>query len=653
MIDLGHYTLLASLITCLWGAFAGIMGGWKENYALRRSAARSVHANFVLMLLASAALSGLILADNFSVRYVASYSSRNMPLLFKFSAFWGGQEGSLLFWALSLSLMSFLAILFSRSHSARLVSYLAGFLLSLMAFFSFLVFVTGNPFDLMERQVFDGQGLNPLLQNWYMVIHPPTLFWGFAGVAVPFAFALAALADGFRDRTWLRSAGIWAFIGWIFLTIGITLGGRWAYEELGWGGYWAWDPVENASLLPWLVLTAFIHSIILYQGKGTLKVWSFLLLITTFELTIFGTFITRSGVLSSVHAFGNSSIGPFLMWFMILTSLLALGWMFVRREHFRSEYRLESFFSREASFVLNNWVLTVLSLAIFCGTVMPAASEIVTGRKVSVEAAFYNNVSWPLGLILLLLVGACTMLSWKKTKSREIRIQLFFSLSAGLLTAAALLLAGLRQGIALAFFSAAAFVLAVIAGKLFRVVVSRGRENETGILAAAWETISRSNRLICSILVHIGVLMVMVGIVASSLYTREETFMVREGEVFQMEGYTLTFNGVKQDSDKVKDILAAEVEVIRGGKVTGVLTPQKHFHRNHEQPMTEIALEQSLFEDLYLILYGWDGEGNFSFRVIINPLIRFIWWGVSLMCLAGCWRLIYMFTDRYRREVSP
>ncbi len=652
MIDLGYYTLLASLITCLWGAFAGIIGGWKENSALRLSAVRSVHANFVLMILASAALFGLILTDNFTVRYVASYSSRQMPLLFKFSSFWGGQEGSLLFWALSLSLVSFLAIIFSSRHSSRLVAYLAGFLLGLMAFFSFLVVVTGNPFELMERQVFDGQGLNPLLQNWYMVIHPPTLFLGFAGVAVPFAFALAALADGFRDRTWLRSAGIWAIIGWIFLTIGITLGGRWAYEELGWGGYWAWDPVENASLLPWLVLTAFIHSIILYQGKGSLKVWSFLLLITTFELTIFGTFITRSGVLSSVHAFGNSSIGPFLMWFMILTSLLALGWMAVRREHFRSASRLESFFSRDAAFILNNWILTALSLAIFCGTVMPAVSEIFSGRKVSVETSFYNNVSWPLGLILLLLVGACTLLSWKKTKAGEIRTHLVLSLAAGVLAGAVLLLAGIRQVMALGFGSAAAFVLAAIAGKLIKVILSGSREDNTGIITAAWQTVSRSNRLICSILVHIGVLMVMVGIVVSSLYTREETFLVREGEVFQMEDYTLTFNGVREDRDEVKDILIAEVEVIRGGKIRGVLTPQKHFHRNHEQPMTEIALEQSIFQDLYLILYGWDGEGNFSFRVIINPLIRFIWWGVSLMCLAGCWRLIYMFTDRHRKEVS-
>ncbi len=506
-----------------------------------------------------------------------------------------------------------------------------------MAFFSFLVFYTGNPFTLMDRQVFDGQGLNPLLQNWYMVIHPPTLFFGFAGVAVPFAIALAAMADGFRDRTWIKGAAFWAIVGWIFLTIGITLGGRWAYVELGWGGYWGWDPVENASLLPWLVLTAFIHSIILYEGKGTLKIWSFVLLITTFELTIFGTFITRSGVLSSVHAFGNSSIGPYLMGAMILTALFCLGLMIYRREHFRSEAQLESFFSREALFVLNNWVLSVLSLAIFCGTVMPAVSELITGRKVSVDAGFYNNVSWPLGLIILLLIGSCTMLAWKKTSGKDIRILFPASLSAGLLAGAIFFFSGIRQGIALAFFAAAAFVIAVISGKIFRAVVLYSREHETNIALASWRLVTLSNRLICSSLIHAGVVMVMVGIIASSLFTREETFMVREGEVFQMEDYTLTFNGVTQDRDAIKDMLTAEVEVSRSGVITGFLKPQKHFYHNHEQPMTEIALDQSLFQDLYLIL---------------NPLVGFIWWGVTVMCLAGAWRLLYILKCSNRKTVS-
>ncbi len=652
MIDLGYYTLLASLLICVWGSFAGIIGGWRESSALIQSAERSVYANFFLLLATSSSLVGLILTDQFMVRYVASYSSRNAPLLYKLSAFWGGQEGSLLFWALSLSLFSFLAIFFSRYHSPRLVAYFSGVLLVLMAFFSFLVFYTGNPFVLMDRQVLDGQGLNPLLQNWYMVIHPPALFFGFAGVAVPFAIALAALLDGFRDRTWLKGAAFWAIVGWIFLTIGITLGGRWAYVELGWGGYWAWDPVENASLLPWLVLTAFIHSIILYEGKGTLKIWSFVLLITTFELTIFGTFITRSGVLSSVHAFGNSTTGPYLMGAMVLTALVCLGLMIYRRKHFRSGVQLESFFSKEALFVLNNWVLSVMSLAIFCGTVMPAVSELITGRKVSVDASFYNNVSWPLGLIILFLIGACSMLAWKKTPGKDIRIFFPASMSAGLLTGAILFYSGIRQGIALLFFSVAAFVAAAVFLKIFRSAISYSREHETNIAQAAWKLVTHSNHLICSSLIHAGVVMVMVGIIASSLFTREETFLVNEGEVFQMEDYTLTFNGVIQDRDAIKDMLTAEVEVMRGGMVTGLLKPQKHFYHNHEQPMTEIALDQSLFQDLYLILYGWDGEGNFSFRLIINPLVGFIWWGVTLMCLAGAWRLLYLLKRSKRKTVS-
>jgi cytochrome c-type biogenesis protein CcmF len=652
MIDLGYYTLLASLVMCSCGSVAGILGGLRDNSALSCSAKRCVHANFFLLLITSGCLSGLIFTDQFSVRYVASYSSRNMPLLYKLSAFWGGQEGSLLFWALALSLFSFLAVIFSKRCNSRMVSYLSGFLLAVMAFFAVLIFFTGNPFALMERQVFDGQGLNPLLQNWYMVIHPPTLFFGFAGVAIPFAFALAALADGFRDKMWLRIAGYWAIVGWVFLTIGITLGGRWAYEELGWGGYWAWDPVENASLLPWLMLTAFLHSIMLYERKGSFRIWSFVLLLASFELTIFGTFITRSGVLSSVHAFGNSSIGPFLLWFIIITTLLTLGWMVYRKEHFKHGNFLESFLSREASFVLLNWILALMTLAIFCGTVMPAISELITGRKVAVGAAFYNQVSWPLALVLLLLIGVSTLLAWKKTFFKGIQLHLSISVAAGILAGAVLLLLGIRQGIALAFFSSAAFVITAILGKLLMAAMAFKRENHTNILVSTWRIIILSNRLICSSLVHVGVVMVLVGIISSSLFNREETFMVREGDVFRMEGYTLTFKEVQQDHDELKDILTAEVEVIRDGRVSGVLRPQKHFHHNHEQPMTEIALEQSLFQDLYLILYGWDGEGNYSFRIIINPLIRFIWWGVCLMCLAVSWRFGYRLINTKRKSVS-
>ena len=652
MIDLGFYALLASLVTCLWGLFAGVLGGRLENLALIRSAGRSVHANFLLLSIASISLSGLILTDRFSVRYVASYSSKEMPLLYKFSAFWAGQEGSLLFWALCISLFALTAVVFSRHRSPRMQSYFSAFLLGIMAFFSLLILLTGNPFALLERQVLDGQGLNPLLQNWYMVIHPPTLFLGFAGLAVPFAFVLAALADGFRDKSWLRGASAWALASWIFLTIGITLGGRWAYEELGWGGYWAWDPVENASLLPWLVLTGFIHSIILYQWKGSLKIWSFILLIAAFEFTIFGTFITRSGVLSSVHAFGNSSTGPFLVWFMVATTLLAMGMMVYRRRHFRREGANEAFFSRDTSLVVNNWVLSVLTLAILIGTVMPAVSELYAGRKVSVEASFFNQVSWPLGLALLLLIGFCTMLTWKKTPMRSIRALLSVSLAGGLFTGAALLVFGIRHGIALAYFSAAAFVILVIGGRLFRSLRAYGKEQSTGLVGSSWGFLARSNRLVSASLVHAGVVIVMVGIVASSLFTREETFMVREGEVFQMEDYTLTFTGVEEQSDAVKDMLIAKVEVLKDGRSMGVLTPQKHFHRNHEQPMTEIALGQSFSQDLYLMLYGWDGEGSFSFRVIINPLTGFIWWGVALMCLAGTGRLAHIIVNRNRNAVS-
>jgi len=650
MIDLGYYSLLASMITCAWGFAAALVGAGTGSRPLIASARRSVHANFVLLLLASLSLFWLILSDNFTVRYVASYSSRDLPLLYKLSSFWGGQEGSLLFWALCISLFAFFAFLGGREHSPRFAAFFSASLLGIMAFFSSMLFFTGNPFELLGTQAFDGQGLNPLLQNWYMVIHPPTLFLGYAGIAVPFSLALAALADGLQDNSWLRRAAVWSSVAWIFLTAGITLGGRWAYEELGWGGYWAWDPVENASLLPWLVLTGFLHSLFLYRWQNRLKLWSFLLIVATFALTIFGTFITRSGVLSSVHAFGNSSIGPFLLYFIALSTLAALGLLLLRRKQLRLQSGAQTLCSRYGAMIMNNWVLTVLTLAILVGTIFPAVSEYFSGRKVAVDSSFYNQVSWPLGLAILLLVGACTILSWRNSSWREVSPIFVISLVLSTGAAGLILVYGIRQIIALAFSWAAVFVLSAIAGKLVREIVRLRTESGTGPLRASWELLTRRNLMVTSSLVHAGLVLVLLGIVSSSLFTREETFMLREGDSFEMEDYTLTFSGIEETRDPVKDMVVATVEVARKGKVTAVLTPRKDFHRNFEQPMTEIALEQSFLQDLYLILYGWDGEGNFSFRVIINPLIGFIWWGVVLMCAAVIWRLAFIAATENRHS---
>ncbi|MCH8320213.1 MAG: heme lyase CcmF/NrfE family subunit, partial [Acidobacteria bacterium] len=379
MIELGHYCLIASLVVCAFGMMAAIVGGVQKNLPLVRSAENCLITNFVFLGVASLCLWYLLLTDEFLVEYVASYSATDIPTRFKFTAFWGGQKGSLLLWALVLSFFSFLVTVQNRHRNRDLMPYAAAVLLGTIGFFMLLLNFATNPFETLNFIPEDGQGLNPLLQNYYMIIHPPVLFLGYVGLAIPFALAMGALISGRLDTSWLRTARRWTLVAWIFLTLGVTLGGMWAYEELGWGGYWAWDPVENASFMPWLIATAFLHSVMITEKKGMLKIWNFVLILLAFELSIFGTFITRSGVVSSVHSFALSSVGPFFVTFLALSTFFGLFWIFYRSKELHSEKRMNSFLSREASFLLNNLLFVAICFAIFWGTGFPIRSELVTG----------------------------------------------------------------------------------------------------------------------------------------------------------------------------------------------------------------------------------------------------------------------------------
>ncbi|MCH8820450.1 MAG: heme lyase CcmF/NrfE family subunit, partial [Acidobacteria bacterium] len=368
MVDLGHYCLIASLVVCAYAIFASVWGGIKNHLPSIRSAENSVIVNFVFVATASICLWYLLLTDQFQVEYVAGYSAADIPDRFKFTAFWGGQKGSLLLWALVLSMFSFLVVVQNRHRNRDLMPYATAVLMGVNGFFILVLNFATNPFTLMDFTPADGQGLNPLLQNWYMIIHPPTLFLGYVGLTIPFALAMGALISGRLDTSWVRTTRRWALMAWIFLTFGLTLGGRWAYEELGWGGYWAWDPVENASLMPWLITTAFLHSVMVTEKKGMLKIWNFTLILLAFELSIFGTFITRSGVVSSVHSFALSNLGPFFVVFLAISTLFGLFWIFYRSPQLHSEQRMESFLSREASFLLNTLLFFGICFSFFCGT---------------------------------------------------------------------------------------------------------------------------------------------------------------------------------------------------------------------------------------------------------------------------------------------
>ena len=640
MIELGHYCLIASLLVCAYGMVAAIVGGVQKNLPLVRSAENSIIAHFTILLAASFCLWYLLLSDNFQVEYVANFSATDIPTRFKFTAFWGGQEGSLLLWALVLSFFSFLVVVQNRHRNRDLMPYTAAVLLGTIGFFMLLLNFATNPFETLDFIPVDGQGLNPLLQNYYMIIHPPILFLGYVGMTIPFAFAMGALISGRLDTSWLATARRWTLVAWIFLTFGFTLGGMWAYEELGWGGYWAWDPVENASFMPWLIATAFLHSVMITEKKGMLRIWNFVLILLAFELSIFGTFITRSGIISSVHSFALSSIGPFFVGFLALSSFVGVFWIVYRSKELHSEQRMTSFLSREASFLLNNLLFVSICFAIFWGTVFPILSEWVQGEKITVSAPFFNAVNLPLGLALLILTGVCPLIAWRKASAKNFRRNFVTPLLAGFLSSVAVVAAGVRDLIPVLFFSACGFVAMTLINEFYKGARARQTIRPSGFLIALTDLTLMNKRRYGGFIIHIGVVLVFVGIIGSSFFQSEELFTVNRGEEFTIGDYTLRFEQLTFREDPEKEVVLAHLDILKGGQKIDEIYPEKDFHYKSEQPMTEVKIRSTLKEDLYVVLSGWDEEGQATFHVFINPLVQLIWIGIGIMVLGGMFVLI-------------
>ncbi|MEE2822468.1 MAG: heme lyase CcmF/NrfE family subunit [Acidobacteriota bacterium] len=640
MVNLGHYCLIASFVVCSYGILASVWGGIKNHLPSVRSAENSVIANFAFIVVASICLWYLLLTDQFQVEYVAGYSATDIPNRFKFTAFWGGQKGSLLLWSLVLSLFSFVLVVQNRYRYRDLMPYATAVLLGINLFFVLVLNFATNPFEVMDFAPADGQGLNPLLQNWYMIIHPPSLFLGYVGVAVPFALTMGALIVGRLDTSWVRTTRRWALVAWIFLTFGLTLGGRWAYEELGWGGYWAWDPVENASLMPWLVTTAFLHSVMITEKKGMLKVWNFTLVLLAFELSIFGTFITRSGIVSSVHSFALSNLGPFFLVFLITSTLFGLFWIFYRSSELQSEQRMRSFLSREASFLLNNLLFVGICFTVFCGTVFPIISELVTGEKISVSIPFFNTVNMPLGLALLILTGICPLIAWRKASWKNFRRNFVVPLTIGLATGGILFMLGVREFIPLIFFCSCGFVTTTMVYEFYKGARARQTIRPSGFLVALTDLTLMNKRRYGGFIIHVGAVLVFAGIVGSSFFKSEGLFTVVAGEEFTLGDYTGRFLDITSRSDPEKDVVSARLEILKGGVSKGQLTPEKHFHHKNEQPMTEVKIHSTLMEDLYVVLSGWDDQQRVTFNVFINPMVQWIWIGIGVMVLGGVFVLL-------------
>jgi len=639
MVELGIYSLYAGLFLSAYAFFGSLWGGYRDNPALIKSSENATVANFIAALTASVSLWYLLLTDQFQVETVFGYSSRAQPVQYKFTAFWGGQSGSLLFWVLILSFFSFVVVVQNRNRHRDMMPWINSVLMGTSLFFMILLNFATGPFELLPNVPADGQGLNPLLQNAYMAIHPPTLYLGYIGLTIPFAFSIGALVSGRVDTSWIGPTRRWGVVSWVLLTAGIALGGIWAYEELGWGGYWAWDPVENASFMPWLVATAFVHSVMITEKKGMLRMWNFILILLAFELSIFGTFITRSGVISSVHSFALSNLGPFFIAFLGGSTFAGLFWIFYRSDRLKSENRMRSFLSREATFLLNNWIFVSICFAVFWGTVFPLLSEWATGEKITVSAPFFNRVTPPLWLGLLILTGICPLIAWRKASAKNFRRNFIYPIVGGLTTGIVAFVMGARTLYPLLFFSGGGFVALTVFLEFYKGARARQAIRPGGLLSALTDLTAMNKRRYGGFIIHIGAVLVFVGITASSLFSTEKMATVKEGESFSIGEYSLQFEKLNERRDPEKSVVQAPLQVSNNGNPIGQLVPEKHFHLKSEQPQTEVVIRSSLREDLYVVLSAWDDNGV-TFQVFINPGVIWIWIGVAIMVLGGVFVLI-------------
>ncbi|HEU5261036.1 MAG TPA: heme lyase CcmF/NrfE family subunit [Gemmatimonadales bacterium] len=646
MTVLGSLCLWLALLVGVWGALAGLVGGLKGRRDLQRSAQHAVFAMCAALLVAVFSLEWALFKHDFNVEYVAAYTSQNLPIFYLWSALYAGQKGSLLFWATVLSVFGSLALLFTAPRHRELSPYVAGVVCAVTAFFvSVMLLGQANPFERLPFTPLDGNGLNPQLQNPGMVFHPPMLYLGYISITIPFAFAIAALLSKKLDADWLVAIRKWTLLSWLFLSVGICLGMWWAYVELGWGGYWAWDPVENASLLPWLTMTAFLHSVMIQEKRGMLKKWNLALIIGSWLLSIFGTFITRSGVISSVHSFTQSNVGYFFLFFLIAAAVASFALYATRLPLLAAEAKLESMVSREATFLFNNLLFIGIAFSVLWGTLFPILSELVQGTKVTVGPPFFNQVNIPLGLALLALTGIGPLVAWRRASIPNLRRQFAVPATAGTFTWLVLLVAGMRDFYALMAIGLGAFVAATVVQEFARGVRARHRQYREGYALALGRLLAGNRRRYGGYIVHTGILILFIAFAGMAFKTEMEATL-KPGESASLRSpygwtYSFTHLGISQYDALNRQVTAATVEVSRNGKKVGILTTEKRQHvdgfgRPTFQPSTEVGIMSDLREDLYGVLAGVvGGTEQAVFRFTINPLVWWVWYGGMVVALGG------------------
>ncbi len=660
--QLGFYLLWFALILSIYAAAVAVAGVVAKDGRFYASAVRAVHATFFVLAGATGILAYAFVSNDFTIKYVADHSSRVLPRFYAATGVWAGMEGSLTFWSFILAGLTAYAVHRNRRRAAGLVPWVIVTLSVIQAFFLVLQLFVDMPFETVHGFVpADGRGMNPQLQNPGMAFHPPALYVGYVGCAVPFAFAMAALITGRLDDLWLRLTRRFTLLAWLFLSIGIMLGAWWAYVELGWGGYWAWDPVENASLLPWLTATAFLHSAMLQERRGMFKVWNMVLVFLTFFLSILGTFLTRSGFVQSVHSFAASSIGWYFVGFMAF-ALVAFLVMFVKRwSLLRATGGIESVLSKEASFVYNNWLLIGILVVMLVGTFGEPVSKFLTGVATTFRGPYYNTLNVPLGILVLVLSGICPAIAWRHASAANLKRSFVVPVAVSVLFTAALVVAGYALGFldlvaypahryAVVTFWSAAFVVVVVATEFYKGAKARRKYVGGSWWRAALGLFRFNGRRYGGYLVHLGVVAMFVGF-AGNACNAEYQKALKPGETMEAGPYHLTYTGQRDISRPTYQGVELTLEVSRGDRPLGTYGLQRRFYYREEQTTTEVAVHTTLLEDLYLILVSLDTDGTAVIKARINPLVAWVWLGATLLVLGTL--LAMGPTPAERRETKP
>ncbi len=643
--EIGYGATVTALVLALYGSFAAAVGAWTGRPGLGRSSERAAIGVWVLITCGMLLMVYAFLTFDFSVRYVANNTNRGTPFYYRITALWGALEGSIILWAWMLSLYTLIVVVQYRRRHSVFYPWVVAVLLGVLAFFLLVMTIPAPPFQRLAPVPPDGRGLNPLLEDSGMITHPLALYLGFTGFTVPFAFAIAALVTGRIGDEWITITRRWTIVAWYFLSLGLLIGGWWSYHVLGWGGYWAWDPVENAAFMPWLTGTALLHSVMVQERRRMLKLWNLGLIILTFGLTLFGTFLTRSGIIGSVHAFTQGAVGQFFLGFLAVVLLGSFSLLAWRLEQLRAQGELDSVLSRESAFLLNNLFLVAAAFTVFFGTVFPLLSEALRGVKVSVGAPFFNLVNIPIFLGLLLLMGVGPLIAWRRASAENLKRNFVKPVLAGIVAAALLKLVGVGNVLVLTCMGLVVFVTGAMVLDFWRAARARRRSGD-GWRAATVGLLIRQNRRYGGFIVHLGVLVIALGVAGSQAWSVQTEATLERGQAVELAGYKVRFDTLRASEESNHFKVTGTFTVSNGQEALTRLYPAKKFYPQEQTPIAYVDYRLGVLEDLYLVLGDFGRDGSYAtVKVQVNRMVSWLWLGGLVLTLGT---LVAILPDRRR-----